>query len=186
MLTRLMTYHQFTPRFLEFLFLFGQRSNAHDLRYSGFREQTNLEAPSPGQKLPALGRSGRNFQLCYNLKRPENLSPTGTPLRDQEWSIRPAAILHYFDIESGGTVWMVIKRDLELKESIQELTGPSGRAEDRSFATPDQSFRSSLTIHTLFVHWATSNWRWYIQFLEETIDEEVRAISVRLIFLTNT
>ncbi|ERF73564.1 hypothetical protein EPUS_07498 [Endocarpon pusillum Z07020] len=175
MLTRIMTYHQVTPQFFEFLFLFGQRSNAHDLRYSGFREKTSLDFPSPGQALPALGRSGKHFQLCYNLKRPESLTPPGTPFRDQEWSIRPAAIFHHFDVETGGTMWIVIKRDLGLKEDIQELTGPDGRIKDRSFATPGQSFRSSLAVHSLLAHWATTNWRWYIQYLEDTVDKETQA-----------
>lgn len=177
MLMRIMSYHQVMPRYLEFLFLFGQRSVPHDLQYSGFREQTSLQSPSPAQVLPALGRSGRHYQLCYNLKSVGSSSPTTTALRNQEWSIRQAAIYHRFDVELGTTLWIITKGDLGLKEDVQDITGGDGRPEDKSFQTAEKSFRSSLAIHVLFAHWAINDWRWYIQWLEDTVDQEVSHVT---------
>ena len=173
MLMRLLSYHQVMPRYLEFLFLFGQRANPHDLRYSGFREQTSLELQTPGQKLPALRRSGKHYQLCYNLKSVGSSSPPDTALTNQHWSIRHAAIYHQFDVEMGTTLWIITKGDLSLKKDVEEVTGPDGRPEDKSFSTPSQAFRSSLGIHALIAHWASNDWRWYLQWLEDSVDKEV-------------
>ncbi|OCT51222.1 hypothetical protein CLCR_08291 [Cladophialophora carrionii] len=175
MLMRIMSYHQVMPRYLEFLFLFGQRAIPHDLRYSGFREQTSLELPAPGQNLPELRRSGKHYQICYNLKSVGCSSPPDIALMHQQWSIRHAAIYHQFDVEFGTTLWIVTKGDLSLKEDVQDVTGPNGRPEDRSFGSPQEAFRASLPIHALFAHWATNDWRWYMQWLEDSVDKETQA-----------
>ena len=177
MLMRLMTYHQIMPRYLEFLFLFGQRSTPQDIRYSGFREQTSLGTPLLGQPIPDLGRSGRHYEVCFNLKTVGTSFPENTPPRNQEWSIRQAAVYHKFDVEYGTTLWVITKGALDLKDAVEDMTGADGRAEDRSFSTPAKSFRSSLSVHTLLAHWATSDWRWYIQWLEETVDQEVNSLA---------
>ncbi|KIW66742.1 hypothetical protein PV04_06042 [Phialophora macrospora] len=175
MLTRIMTYHQVMPRYLEFLFLFGQRAMPHDLRYSGFREQTSLELSAAGQYLPELRRSGKHYQICYNLKSVGCSSHPDTALMHQQWSIRHAAIYHQFDIEFGTTLWIITKGDLVLKENVQDVTGPDGRPEDRAFRTPEEAFRASLPIHALFAHWATNDWRWYMQWLEDSVDKDTQA-----------
>jgi len=68
MLSIILTYHQVMPAYLDFVFAFGAQSDPRDLRFSGFQEQTMLKTPQPGIEIPELGRSGRQFQLCYNLK----------------------------------------------------------------------------------------------------------------------
>jgi hypothetical protein len=178
MLARLMSYHQVMPRYLEFVFLFGRRCSPHDIRYSGF-SSTILGAPITGQDVPELGRSGQQYQMCYNLKTIDCLSTPGTDLKLQEWSIRQAAMCHQFDVKYGTTLWMLTKGGLELKERIQDLTGKDGRIEDRSFATPENCFRSSLAVHASLAHWSVEGWRWYIQWLEDTVDQEVSSSFLR-------
>src|SRR4051812_6406937 len=68
MLTRILSYHQVMPSYLDFMAVFGRQSDARDLRFSGFREQTLFSNPSLMPSEPGLGRSGVQFQLCYNLK----------------------------------------------------------------------------------------------------------------------
>ena len=167
-----MTYHQVTPTYLEFLYCFGLQEKPRDLGYSGFREQTLLSTPAKGPVIPALGRSGRHFQLCYNLKAPFfRKSP------DPLWSIRPAAVHYQFDVESGNSVWIITKGDLELKERIDSLTDPkNGRPEDKAFSTPVDCFISSLAIHLLLANWSAEEWRARIRALEDEIHESVSSL----------
>jgi hypothetical protein len=73
----------------------------------------------------------------------------------------------------GTALWMITKGSLDLKDLIYEVLGPRGRIEDRSFGTPAEAFRTSLAMHSLFAHWSVNDWRWYIQWLEDTVDQEV-------------
>lgn len=173
MLRRILTYHQVMPGYLDFLYVFGQQTEARDLRFSGFREQTSLSKPPHDTVSPALRRSGRQFQLSYNLKAVACKSELGTKLSDQEWSIRHAAIHHQFDIEEGTSLWIITHGNLSIKERVTEMTAIHGRPEDRAFNTPAECFRTSLTTHLLYCHWSIEEWRWYIQWLEEVIKREV-------------
>jgi len=161
------------PSYLHFLSAFGQHTKPHNARFSGFREHTELAAPSPAVAILDLGRSGRQFQLCYNLKSVSCTSPPDTIKRQKTWSIRQVAVCHQFDILKGTTLWILTKGALDLKGHIKEMTGRNGRAEDRSFGTPQECFESSLAVHLLLTHWSTDEWRWYIQWLEDVIVEEV-------------
>ena len=184
MLTRILTYHQVMAGYLDFLFVFGSQNEARDLRYSGFREQFSLrKLPTPNpNEIRTLKRSGRQFQLSYNLKTVALKSPDNTALSDMEWSIRQAAFHHQFDIEEGTTLWIVTQGHLSIKERIQEMTAIHGRPEDRKFGNEVECFRTSLRTHLLYCQWSTEEWRWYIQWLEEVIETEVRSRS-KLVFL---
>lgn len=161
------------PIYLDFISVFGAQSEPRDRRFSGFREQSSLSDPPRGLAVPSLGRSGRQYQLCYNFKSVALVSKDSTKLKFNEWSIRPAVIHHQFDIENGTSLWIVTKGNHDLQERYKELTGKDGRPEDKSFATVQQCFRSSLAVHLMFCHWATEEWRWYILWLETVIEEEV-------------
>lgn len=182
MLTRILTYHQVMPCYLDFMSVFGRSKSARELRFSGFRAQTLLKNPAPDSAIPDLGRSGRHFQMCYNLKGVARV-PHG---KSMLWSIRQAAVYHQFDIEKGTALWIVTKGNLEIKDRIKALTGKDGRTEDRAFDTPEQCLKSSLAVHLLHCHWSTEDWRWYVQFLEEQIDAEVGTpLPVLLIYQTH-
>jgi hypothetical protein len=173
MLVRILSFHQVMPGYLDFISVFGQQSHSRDLRFSGFREQTLLSKPISGLSMPDLGRSGRQYQLCYNLKSVTCRSPANTPAKRKEWSIRQAAFHHQFDVEQGTALWIVTKGNLDLKEQVQGLTGKDGRPEDRDFGTPEECFKSSLAVHLLYCHWSTEAWRWYLQWLEDVVDQNV-------------
>jgi hypothetical protein len=176
MLVRILTYHQVLPVYLDFMFVFGSQSEPRDLRFSGFREQTMLRVPTPPHEsvVTELGRSGRHYQLCYNLKCVTLKTKNEVDLSLNEWSIRQAAIHHQFDVVHGTTLWIVTKgRHPDLGERFREMTGKNGRPEDKSFGTLDRCFRSSLSAHLLYCHWCTEDWRWYIGWMEEVIEDEV-------------
>lgn len=165
MLLRILTYHQVMPNYLDFIAVFGSQSKLRDLRFSGFREQLSLTFPSKAPEIRSLGRSGRQYQLCYNLKGVEKSI-------DKHWSIRQVAVHLQFDVEEGTTLWIITKGDLELKNRVEDMTGPKGRPEDRAFDTPAHCFRSSLAVHLLQCSWSTEGWRWYIQWLEVVLEED--------------
>ena len=173
--TRILTYHQVMPAYIDFVSLFGSQSEPRDLRFSGFREQTFLSNPARGPAIPSIGRSGRQYQLCYNLKGVACLDQSlNVATIDKEWSTRQLAIHHQFDVEIGTTLWIVTKGDLEIQKRIKEMTGKDGRPEDKAFDTPEECFRCSMRVHLLNAYWATEEWHSFIQWFEEIIDKEVR------------
>jgi hypothetical protein len=172
-LAEIMTYHQVMPAYLDFMLVFGAQSDPKDLRFSGLREQVRLRAPSPGLSIPSLGRSGRHYQLCYNLKSAQFKKKSDENIKLDEWSIRQVAVYHQFDVELGTTLWIVTKGGEDLLDQYEQLIGPDGRAEDKQFDTPAKSLISSLSTHLLFCHWSTEDWRWYIRWQEEVLGHEV-------------
>ena len=174
-LVRILSYHQVMPGYLDFIFVFGSQSEPRDLRFSGFREQTLLATSPCGPAVPGLGRRGRQYQICYNLKSVACTSTASIP-EQKEWSIRQAAFHHQFDVLEGTTLWIVTQGELHIKKRVEDLTGVKGRPEDRAFNTPEDCFKSSLAVHLLYCHWSAEEWRWYIQWLEEIIDQKVSGI----------
>ena len=173
MLGRILSYHQIMPSYLDFIAVFGSQSEARDLRFSAFREQTFLHDPPRAPQIADLGRSGRQYQLSYNLKGVTCISNCGTADDSREWSIRQAAFHHQFDVVYGTTLWIVTKGDLEIKDRVQGMTGKDGNPEDMAFETPEKSFRSSLAAHLLYSQWSLEEWRWYIQWLEDRVEQSV-------------
>lgn len=161
------------PAYLDFMLVFGAQSDPKDLRFSGFREQVKLKAPVAENVIPALGRSGRHYQLCYNLKSVQKKKKSDESIELDEWSIRQTAVYHQFDVDAGNSLWIVTKGGDDLLEQWEELTGQSGRPQDRQFQTPSLAFGSSLSAHLMFCHWSTEDWRWYSQWLEEVLDHVV-------------
>jgi len=171
MLLRILSYHQVIPSFIDMISIFGSQLDARELRFSGFREQTLLSNPPQGLIIPDLGRSGKQFQLCYHLKTVNCTSPVGTSRQEQRWSIRPATFYHQFDVVYGTSLWIVAKGEVkDIKEKIENATGIKGRPEDRAFGTPQECLKSTLSIHLLHCNWSTETWRDYMQWLEYRVD----------------
>ena len=173
MLARILSYYQVMPSYLDFLLVFGVHKHSREKRFSGFRQQV-LWAKDSNLAIDCLGRSGREFQICYNLKAvAKSTEPGLLTTSDKHWSIRQGAFHHQFDMEKGNSLWIVTRTGLDIKQRIEELTGKSGRSEDRQFQTPAECLRSSLAVHLLLCHWSCENWRSYFQWLEDTMDSEV-------------
>ncbi|KAH8887378.1 hypothetical protein GQ53DRAFT_726202 [Thozetella sp. PMI_491] len=160
------------PDYLDFMMIFGRQNDARDLRFSGFREQNNLRHATSGHTEAGLARSGRQYQICFNLKGVTLASESMLNPSTSEWSIRQAAIYHRFDVVEGNAVWLVTKGRQDLKDRYKELTGDKARPEDKSFGTVEECFRSSLSALLLFCHWAMEDWHGYIKWLDNTIDAQ--------------
>ncbi|OQV04544.1 hypothetical protein CLAIMM_09404 isoform 1 [Cladophialophora immunda] len=174
MLARILSYFQVMQGYLHFVSVFGQQSLPYNTRFSGFRSETVISAPAPGCEMPDLKRSGRQYQLCYNLKSVACTSPVTEPTRTKQWSIRQVAPYHRFDVVFGTALWLITKGDLLMEEYIRDLVGPQGRLQDRSFGSPSECFVSSLAVHLLFVSWAAEGWTAYLRWLEEVVDSETK------------
>ncbi|OCL10567.1 hypothetical protein AOQ84DRAFT_288983 [Glonium stellatum] len=163
MLLCALTYYQVMPAFLDFLFPFGQQKYQKDFHSTGFRHETRLSEIDRGLALPNLGRSGRSLQLCYSLKSVEP-SKTG----NGDWTIRQTALYHSFDMESGQAVWFIVKASQMMKKRIRES---SSSPELASFENLSRSFASTFGVHLILCDWARENWRWYINSLEDRLQE---------------
>ena len=166
------------PSYLDFISAFGAQSEARGLRFNAFREQICLSDPPRAPQIVDLGRSGRQYQISYNLKGVACLSDYGTAENLRQWSIRQAAFHHQFDVVYGTTLWIVTKGDLEIKDRVQAMTGDSGHPEDKNFETLEDSFRSSLAAHLLYGQWSLEEWRWYIEWLEDRVEQVVSSDGV--------
>ena len=173
MLVRILSYYQVMPSYLDYLLVFGIHTHAREKRFSGFSAQIQFDH-RPDLAVECLARSGRQFQLCYNLKsvakwtEPGQLDPS-----NYGWSVRQGAFHHQLDVDKGNALWIVTRAGLDLKRRVEDMTGKTGRSEDRQFQTPEECLRSSLAVHLLFCYWASENWRTYFQWLEDTMDDEV-------------
>lgn len=181
MFLRILSYHQVMANYLDFISVFGVQDEPRDLRFSGFREYITLGQSAKRNGIPSMGRSGRQYQLCFNLKGVSQVPIPNKP-GQKRWSIRQAAIHHQFDVEVGTTLWIITKGDKDLKERIEDMTAPPpfGRIEDQSFGIPEECFKSSLGVQLLLCNWSTEEWRWYIQYLEMSIEQEVTSCIKRV------
>jgi hypothetical protein len=164
------TYHQVMPAFADFLFPFGRQQYAQDFHFSGFCHTTRLAVGQRGLKLPEIGRSGRDIQMCYNLKSVE-------PSKSQPqwpWSVRHTAVYHSFDVESGNSFWVFVKGDQLMKKRIEAATRTDGSEALTSFSSLGACFASALAAHLVVFDWCRENWRWYINFLENGLQKSTR------------
>lgn len=162
------------PAYLDFMFVFGAQSDARDLRFSGFRE--SLDLTGAYMRPSMLGRGGKRFQLCYNLKGVTLHKGNEENIKLSAWTVRQAAIYHQFDVVSGNSVWIITKGRLDLQQRFKSLTGPEGHPENSSFDDAAQCFTSSLAAHLMYCQWSTEDWREYLRWLEDVVDHEVRPL----------
>ncbi|KAI0439896.1 hypothetical protein F4803DRAFT_21233 [Xylaria telfairii] len=164
MFAQILTFHQVMPAYLEFVMAFGRQDEPKDLRFSSFKKQVSLTSSARLPAIPGLGRSGQQYQLCYNLKHIAVEKGGGFSM------IRQAAIHHQFDVVTGKTLWIVTVGRRNLQERYKDLTGKDAKAQDKSFSNPLECFQSSLAAHVMFCSCSTENWRWYIKSLENNLE----------------
>ncbi|KAL1606267.1 hypothetical protein SLS60_003669 [Paraconiothyrium brasiliense] len=204
MLKRLFSYHQVMPAMIDFLSVFAQPPQKREIGFSGFFDQVTLSQRNTGANVagapqhvtanskqhitvranaphgPAvsiLGRSGRQYQMCYNLKRVARTRGNAkSAIDDQNWSIQQNEFHHQFDVAEGTALWISAKGRVEdYRDEVLSLTGGinGDKPEDLSFDTREACFASSLTVHLMNCHWASQDWRGYVKYLEDAIERKV-------------
>ncbi|KAG9601193.1 hypothetical protein KCU77_g2022, partial [Aureobasidium melanogenum] len=163
MLTRVLTFHQVMPGYLDFLHAFGAQDNPRAQFFAGFYQQTMLQNNAQIPKM--IGYSWRQYQLCYNLRGVTCIKQFDGTVT--EWSVRQAAIHHQFDVVYGTAVWVLTKGRQDLLEKIDQFTTHSAGP---TFNTPQACFGTSLEVHRMFCHWAADDWRQYIDWLEDGLE----------------
>ncbi|ERF69885.1 hypothetical protein EPUS_05427 [Endocarpon pusillum Z07020] len=158
------------PSFLDFVLSYGRHQHAQDFHFVGFRHESSLPSVQRGLRIPELGRSGRRIQLCYSFSSVEpSARQTSWP-----WSVRQTATYHSLDLESGHSTWIVVKGDQLMHERVISATKSPHVADLRSFRTLQDSVSSSFATHLIFCDWSAENWRWYINFLEDQVQDTTR------------
>ncbi|KAI3539958.1 hypothetical protein CABS01_10027 [Colletotrichum abscissum] len=141
--------------FLDFICLYGSSDTEDNgLRFSGFKSAKVLKNPTPAMCIPQMDRSGRAFQLCYNLK----VTRWGEVDNTMSWTIEQYAVYHRFDVGTGVQVWMIGDPHAEIKERVGEMFRERG-AHQSKFDTIDHALGSSLETHLALAAWVTSQWK---------------------------
>lgn len=172
LLTYLLTYYQVMPSLLDFLFPFGRQEYARDLYFSGFRHETRLEPIYNDLQIKELGRSGRELRMCYSLKavEPSEYNPS-TP-----WSIRQTVVYHSLDVETEKAFWIVIKGDELIRERIEDVVAaPKSRKTLGLHSGKQNALVRSLAVHMIVCDWCAADWRWYLIYLEEAVQDKTRS-----------
>jgi len=170
MMVYALSYHQAMPSFLDFLFPFGRQEHARDFHFSGFRHETRLDPNRRGLQIPELGRSGREIRMCYSLKSVEE----SVGQQQWPWSIRQTAVYHSLDVETGVMSWVVVKGNQLMQRRMESVTESRTFRGENNFNNPVRAFVASLALHLVICDWCGEDWRWYISFLEECLQEKTR------------
>ncbi|KAK1751005.1 hypothetical protein QBC47DRAFT_351783 [Echria macrotheca] len=171
-LKRLLAYFQVFPSVLDFLYTFGPKNGGEreSTHFSGFRTEKTFRNIQPALEIPALGRSGKRYQLCCTLKSVALKSVDEKAMINKTWRVRSAVIYHQFDIEKGTQLWILGDPLLGIHKLVQEHIHEQKNHSAR-FGTFEQAFNSSLQMMLHYAQWATEEWRWHIQSYEEIVDK---------------
>ncbi|KAH8660172.1 hypothetical protein BX600DRAFT_513800 [Xylariales sp. PMI_506] len=174
-LYRLLTYHQVTPDCIDFFDVYGDLDASNrELRYTGFRTEICIaHPPLLGTDIPELNRSGRRYQICYNLKAVSKVRVESTednPRPTKEWKILQGVFIHHFDVETATQLWIFGDPHTTLRERIGSTM--SEREDHKGkFKTATKCFTTTLTTHTQSAKWCAEGWHQHIIDLEKSIED---------------
>lgn len=161
MFARTLTYHQVMPGFIDFVSVFGTQAESRGQRFCGFKIKSQLTDPVPDHlSATELGRSGRYYQICYNLRSVGHST-------NNVWSIRQTVFHHQFDLVHGTALWICAKGDQDMKTIVSSAVE---RMEQARFQDFSQRFSSALEIHVIHSQWCANGWLGYIESLEGKLD----------------
>lgn len=172
MLLLILTFHQAMPSFLDFMFPFGRQLHGQDFQFGGFRSELRLSSTEKVISLPTLGRSGRGYRMCYSFRSIEDSKSQSQ--KNWPWSMRQTSIYHAFDVESGRTTWIVVKGSELIRDRVKAATSPDRPSNLTTFESPSRALAASLATHLKFCDWSAENWRWYLNFLSEKLQQKSR------------
>jgi hypothetical protein len=176
MLLTILSYHQIAPAYIDFLAVFGFQIRQRDLHFTRFYEDMSFEMPNPGLVSSDLKRSGKFFQMCYNLKsvgidevKKDDFGGDNFKAR----SFRQVVIHHSFDISNGRALWVLTHGNWDVMRAANKLINSGGRPQDKDYTSVKASIKSSLAMHLLLSRWAAETWRGYLHELENAVDQAV-------------
>jgi hypothetical protein len=176
MLMYMLTYYQVMPAFLDFIFPFGLQEHAQDFHFSGFREETHLLPAEKSLEIWEIGRSGQNICMCFSLKGIERSDAQSWP-----WSMRQTSAYHSFDVETGRSLWILVKGNEVIKERIQSATRPDRISQNGTLNEPSRVLRTAFETHLILCEWSAESWRWYMNYLEGVLQDITnRSLAIKI------
>jgi len=175
MLAYVLTYYHVMPIFLEYVFptvyldrwFKPEPDQVQDIYFSGLEEAHQLSAGHDSGVLEGPGRSGTKLKLCYNLRSVERTTSEPT-IPDLHWVIKPIAVYHHFDTETGRALWITCKSTPDFGETIGSwLSAP----EQSKLETKGARFLATLRTHIQFCMWAAEGWKWYLKEMETQVQD---------------
>jgi hypothetical protein len=172
MLKRLLSFHQVMPSILDFISVFGVQEKPRHIQFSSFREQDLVSRAPAELKVAVLERSGKQYQMCYNLK--------SVLLNDADnsWSDVQAAAYHQFDFEHGNSLWIFVQGHWDMKGRISSMTPESWKPGDHglNFETEADCLRSTFRTHLMFCEWSMEGWNERLAWVEDQVETVVSCL----------
>lgn len=138
--------------FLEHVFTFHRREDPH--LQASFKSEDYVWSHSLIPR-PECSR----IQHCFNLVGVEH--DADSP--DEPFKYRQTAAYFSLDLVSAKTVWLIIKGNFIVRESIEEFSKKLDQPE--RLATTKGAFMFALQSHLLIYEWAMQSWTPYINHL---------------------
>jgi hypothetical protein len=193
--------------FIDFIFVFGTQAESRGQRFCGFKTRSQLTT-LPALAADDLGRSGRFYQICYNL-RSAGQAPAGGRLI---WTIRQTVFHHQFDVVRGtalvrcnefsvlflsvfelilAAISSLAKKNTDLFVSqwisakgdpeMHRLVKSAMQTVDKDkFKDIGRCFGLTLDIHAKHCHWCTKGWLKYIESMEKDVEVSTSLILMHM------
>lgn len=162
MAQQVLSYHQVMPSFLNRILPFGFSEIGQDCNTTTFQDRillTSGKEPFPH----------RVMEHCYGLRAVEhNRTHVAWP-----WSVRLCSIYHSLDLKSDTSTahatWIVIKANRLIEKLVTDAMSSTDRNVLPKVTHIIDALATASSIHTLVAMWSSSNWPWYISFLESKV-----------------
>ncbi|KAH7175263.1 hypothetical protein EDB81DRAFT_769547 [Dactylonectria macrodidyma] len=173
--SNILAFHQISPSFLDYVHSFGQSELPKDYSMTGFFSEDSLAISEDDTlKIPELGRSGRELRVSYLLRSVELTSEEDDGNNAEKkwpWRVRQMAIYHSFDFVTGRALWLNIKTNSLMKETITEAVVELPELKASSLGNLASRFEATLATHLIFADWCDSNWRCCINDFEADLSK---------------
>ena len=170
-LQRLLTFHQVSPSFLDILGDYrGTWIDEREGRSTTFRTSTIPLEPPKSTVVPSLSRTGRRYQMSFDLKIPKFHTLGGKGF----YKLRQVALHHQLDFGSGVQLWIVGDPYGLVKERVQGYLPL--KCCTSTFGDVPASFRSSLEIHLEILGMVAELWSQYTKDAEDNVQDIVSSL----------
>jgi len=183
MLLKLMAHHHVSPCYLKLITSFCYDSTASDPNIGSFYSKTYFK--SFGPKVARLGRSGRHFQMAFQLTSYYKDSDRVDNETRFTWAKYRAAVYHHFDIEEARSLWIITTpRRSEPRSEERELWRGIDESANKSFATASTHeawLKANLGVFLALADWSWSRWCVYVYHIGNEATEIVSPASRSLL-----
>ncbi|KAI9779425.1 MAG: hypothetical protein M1839_007390 [Geoglossum umbratile] len=154
MFKRLLTLKDVSPIFTEYVQAFGTKVTGEDDPFFGSYNR-KVSFPLNG----ALRSENDHYEFCFLIRRFEK---HGRPELKDPWSLRKMAVYQRYNFATRKSVWILIRPFEGCKSRLW-------RDYSTCFQDPERVEPHPMTLHILFIIFATLNWRQYLDTQRRTL-----------------